>query len=231
MNERRLAIFDIDGTVTATNDVDTECYTQALATELGLAPADIRWMEAPHITDAGITRWLWTQHRGSLPTAAELSAIRTKFFRLLDDQLRQRPDRFLAMTGAADALERLHADGWTIALATGAWGASARMKLEAAGLPMGLPLFCSDDAFERAAIVSLALQHCERASGRPFDRVVSVGDGVWDVRTAKELGLPFVGVATGAKAERLSALGASHVIANLEYGPLSEAIAAARVPE
>jgi phosphoglycolate phosphatase-like HAD superfamily hydrolase len=230
MYRPRLAIFDIDGTVTATNDVDTECYTEALAAELGLTPEDIHWTEAPHITDEGITRWLWTQHRGSIPTAAELSAIRTRLFKLLDDLLRQRPDRFLATEGAADALERLGADGWTIAFATGAWGPSARMKLGAARLPTRLPLFCSDDAFERVAIVSLAWQHCEREGRVPFDRVVSVGDGVWDVRAAKDLGLTFVGVATGAKAERLSALGASHIIANLEYGPLSEALAAARVP-
>ncbi len=230
MAKSQLAIFDIDGTLTATNDVDTECYTETLAVELGLTPADIQWTEAPHISDAGITRWLWTQHRGCLPSESELSAIRGRFFKLLDDQLRQRPDRFRAVMGAADALEKLRTDGWEIALATGAWGPSARMKLEAAGLPMALPLFCSDDAFERAAIVSLAWEHRVRAAGRPFDRVVSVGDGVWDVRTAKQLGLPFVGVATGAKAERLSALGASHVIADLDYASLSEALAAARVP-
>lgn len=230
MNERRLALFDIDGTLTATNDVDDECYTQALAAELGLTPAEIRWSDAPHITDAGITRWLWMQHRGSLPTAAELSAIRSRFFRLLDDQLRQRPERFVAISGAVDALEKLQADGWAIALATGAWGPSARMKLDAARLSIGLPLFCSDDAFERETIVSRAWEHCVREAGRPFDRVVSIGDGVWDVRTARQLGLPFVGVATGDKAERLKTLGASHVVANLEYRQLSEALATARVP-
>jgi phosphoglycolate phosphatase-like HAD superfamily hydrolase len=230
MNERRLALFDIDGTLTATNDVDTECYTEALAAELGLTPAEIHWSDAPHITDAGITRWLWMQHRGSLPTVAELDAIKSRFFRLLDDQRRQHPDRFAAVTGAMDALERLHADGWVIALATGAWGPSARMKLDTAGLSTPFPVFCSDDAFEREAIVSRAWEHCVRAAGRAFDRVVSVGDGVWDVRTARQLGLPFVGVATGDKAERLKALGTSHVIADLEYQPLSEALVAARVP-
>lgn len=230
MTERRLALFDIDGTLTATNDVDTECYTQALAAELGLTAAEIQWTESPHISDTGITRWLWMQHRGRLPSAAELAAIQTRFFQLLDDQRRESPDRFRPIEGAAEALERLQADGWVVALATGAWGHSARMKLDAAGLPTTLPLSCSDDAFERASIVSLAWEHCVRAAGRSFDRVVSVGDGVWDVHTAKQLGLPFVGVATGDKADRLKALGASHVIASLDYTPLSEALVAAEVP-
>jgi phosphoglycolate phosphatase-like HAD superfamily hydrolase len=230
MSERRLVLFDIDGTLTATNDVDTECYTRAVAEALGLTATDIAWSESPHISDTGIARWLWMQHRGCLPSENELSAVRARLVELLDDQCRQNPDRFRAVTGAADAVERLHADGWVIALATGGWGPSARLKLAAARLPADLPIFCSDDAFERETIVSLARDHCVRAAGGAFDRVVSVGDGVWDVRTAGQLGLPFVGVATGAKAERLKALGASHVIPNLEYTLLSEALIAAQVP-
>jgi beta-phosphoglucomutase-like phosphatase (HAD superfamily) len=34
----RLAIFDLDGTLTDTNAVDDECYLEAMSTELGCAP-------------------------------------------------------------------------------------------------------------------------------------------------------------------------------------------------
>ena len=37
----QLAIFDIDGTLTATNAVDDECYARAVAEMLDVAPEDI----------------------------------------------------------------------------------------------------------------------------------------------------------------------------------------------
>ncbi len=46
------------------------------------------------------------------------------------------------------------------------------------------------------------------------DRIVCVGDGVWDVRTARQLGYAFIGVGSGAEADRLRAEGAGHVVAD-----------------
>jgi phosphoglycolate phosphatase-like HAD superfamily hydrolase len=40
----------------------------------------------------------------------------------------------------------------------------------------------------------------------------SAGSGVWDARTARNLGLPFVGIGSGARAARLAAEGARHVV-------------------
>jgi phosphoglycolate phosphatase-like HAD superfamily hydrolase len=41
---------------------------------------------------------------------------------------------------------------------------------------------------------------------------VLVGDAGWDVRTARSLALPFVGVASGQDGDNLRTAGASHVI-------------------
>ena len=45
-----------------------------------------------------------------------------------------------------------------------------------------------------------------------FARIVCIGDGVWDVRTAASLGLPCIGVGTAGRAERLAAAGATRVV-------------------
>jgi len=45
-----------------------------------------------------------------------------------------------------------------------------------------------------------------------FDRIVCVGDAVWDVRTALRLELPFVGLAAGTRAGLLHDAGASTII-------------------
>ena len=49
--------------------------------------------------------------------------------------------------------------------------------------------------------------------GQPSDRrelgsTVYVGDGVWDARACRNVGIPFVGIGTGIRATRLSAEGA-----------------------
>jgi phosphoglycolate phosphatase-like HAD superfamily hydrolase len=172
---RRLVLFDIDGTLTATNAVDDECYCQAIAAELGLKVVDIKWATAPHITDTGIAHWLWTQHRNRPPSSDELSAVRTRFVALLEHQLASSQSRFRAVRGAGHALHRLRETGWTVAFATGGWGESARIKLRAAGIAFaGIPLACADDALSRAAR-RLALPFVGIAAGEKADRLKVAG--------------------------------------------------------
>jgi hypothetical protein len=54
----RLAIFDIDGTLTDTNGVDDDCYRAAVAGALRIDPGSYDWTKAAHITDAGIFQWV-----------------------------------------------------------------------------------------------------------------------------------------------------------------------------
>src|SRR5262249_21957606 len=117
--------------------------------------------------------------------------------------------------GARAFLRRLQADArWRLALATGGWAASARFKLAAAGLPVdAFPWATADDALDRVDILRAAVARAEQAYGqRRFGGLVYVGDGVWDVRAAKALGLGFLGVATGAQARRLLEAGARWLV-------------------
>jgi phosphoglycolate phosphatase-like HAD superfamily hydrolase len=64
-----------------------------------------------------------------------------------------------------------------------------------------------------------------------FSRILSIGDGVWDVRAARSLKLPFVGIGRGAGAERLAGLGASHVLPDFrDLGTVFKAMNEALVP-
>ena len=113
-------------------------------------------------------------------------------------------------------LGELPAKGWQIAVATGGWGPSARLKLSVAELAIDDAVFaCADDGRSRADIVRLARDRAEAFYGRRFDRVVSIGDGVWDVQTAIELDMPFVGIGTGNARDQLRRAGASIVLAGL----------------
>jgi phosphoglycolate phosphatase-like HAD superfamily hydrolase len=229
---RRLAIFDIDGTLTDTNHVDDECYREALARALELTPAAIDWSGAPHVTDSGIFGWVCEAHQRPSPSVEHMARARSLFVDRLTAVLHEDSARFAAIPGAASALRRAASGGWRLAVATGGWGPSARLKLRAAGLDVPDDvLACSDDAVSRADIVRLARRRAERFYGCAFERVVSVGDGRWDVETALALDLPFIGIGSGTRAAALRAAGAGIVLA--DYSDLSafeRALESATVP-
>jgi phosphoglycolate phosphatase-like HAD superfamily hydrolase len=223
----QLAIFDIDGTLTATNAVDDECYAGAVAEMLDVAPAAIDWSGTPHVTDTGIARYLWTRHRARAAEVGDLTALEQRFLAMLAAELRRAPERCVAIAGAETLFQQLRRAGWHIALATGGWHASASMKLRAAGIAVtDLPMACADDAESREDIVRLARQKAEQQAGITFRRVVSVGDAPWDVRTARSLGLPFVGIATGVLAERLRTEGATTILP--DFGDAAAVLTALR---
>ncbi|NNF29733.1 MAG: HAD family hydrolase [Gemmatimonadetes bacterium] len=205
----RLVVFDIDDTLTRTMEVDGECFLQTVEEQLGLDTSQLRWSEFPHVTDTGLLDVLFRKARGNPPTLGEHDRFLARFFQVLQAEHGRNPHRFRAIPGAREILTTLrNSDQWCVALATGAWFRTARFKLLAAGIdPDGLPFATSDDHHTRAGIVTRAIRRAEEAAGltEGFDAIVAVGDGAWDVATASELGLSFIGV---GPPERLADIGA-----------------------
>lgn len=228
---RQLAVFDVDGTLTDTNAVDDECYLDAVADGLGLDRHSLDWSAAPHITDSGLLRWLAEQHAAPLEASHE-SAVLTRFVELLNQQLASSPARFRPIRGAVTVRAGLERRGWQIALATGGWEPSARLKLNAVGFDLReIALASASDALTRMDIVQCARRRATERFGT-FDRVVSVGDAIWDVRTATAVGWPFVGVATGSRADQLRAHGVTAILADLtDVDELAAALEAAKIPD
>ena len=92
-------------------------------------------------------------------------------------------------------------------------------------------LASASDAPTRREILELAVHRAVERSGGAFSRIVAVGDAPWDLRTAAALGWPFVGVASGERASRLRAAGASVVLRDLaDPAALHAALESAAVP-
>ena len=53
-----------------------------------------------------------------------------------------------------------------------------------------------------------------------FTCIVYVGDGVWDARACRALGIPFIGIGSGVRAARLASEGAVRVFQNLSESDL-----------
>ena len=213
---RKLAIFDVDGTLLDNMECEDACYSTALREMLGLSWVDTDWSRYEHVSDAAIAVEAFRRQFGSDPTTAQLDATISRFVRLLGDAHRADPEAIVPVTGALEMLESLQSRGWAVALATGAWRRAAELKLSGGGVRYAdLPLATSEDGPARTRIVTTARSRAERRHAiERFERVVCIGDGVWDVWAARDLELPFVGVGSGARAEQLATAGAHVVVAD-----------------
>lgn len=212
----QLVIFDIDGTLLNTYQVDGDCYVRALDIEFKITLADQDWDQFETVTDAGIFRELFRQRFGRLPDPGEVQAFIDRFVALLREAYEASPELFQEIRGASNLLKRLGTtDGLRVGLATGGWRASALFKLGCAGISAGkLPLSTAEDGDSRESIVMSCLAQAMTVyEVDHFDRIVSVGDQVWDVKTARAMNLPFVGV---GDPDRLRAWGATQAVPDFE---------------
>jgi hypothetical protein len=96
-----------------------------------------------------------------------------------------------------------------IALATGGWGESAKLKCRVAGLTIDRFAFAScDDSDAREEIMSIARARAAALNGiAGFDAFIYVGDGIWDWKASCRLGIPFIAIGDGSSVEILRQAG------------------------
>ncbi len=202
----RTVVFDLDQTLLRAEAIDWSIWLAAVAEVLGVAvPEDENWAAHPVHTDHGLLESLSRNLRGRPCGDAERARFEALLFDRLDALLAEDPGLFVPVAGAVEVVEVLAPRA---ALATGNLHAVTLRKVRSAGLRT-LPCSCSAPGIDRTTLVRRAL---ERAgwSGGP---ATSFGDGVWDVRAARALGVGFVGVAqTDAHERRLRDAGARHVV-------------------
>ncbi|HEX5607532.1 MAG TPA: HAD family hydrolase [Candidatus Binatia bacterium] len=205
-------LFDIDGTLTDTMDVDTRCFLQAFVDVCGFADVDPDWSRYRNTTDAGIFQEVFESRRGRSPTASETVQFRDYLVALFRSAALQGP--FTPIRGALDLLTRLRERGeYRIGLATGSWSDAARIKMAGAGFCYDdYPEASADDAPDRETIVRIAAARTAGETWKEWNRTIYVGDGVWDVKMSRLLGIPFLGIGAGAQREKLLAAGASYVL-------------------
>src|ERR1043166_1943377 len=203
-----LVMFDIDGTLTQTTKVDGDCFARSFKDVFGFDAIDTDWSHYPRTTDSGIFQDVFTSRMGRSPTAQEVSRFRQHFIQLLTAASSQSP--FAPVAGADALLSRLAEGGsHRVSLATGSWRDSARLKMASAGMCFDdHPAASADDALDRESIMRLSQQRAAERYGASFACTVFVGDGVWDARACRSIGVPFIGVGTEIRAARLSAEGA-----------------------
>lgn len=183
-----LVMFDIDGTLIESYDIDEQCFLTAIDEVLGIQ-IDACWERYPHVTDAGILDEILSQP-GFGPDRAVLEAqIKACFMQNLTVHLESNSVEPIA--GAIEFLAHLkQRDDVVLAIATGGWYESATMKLAAAGLDIsGIALATSSDHIARVEIMKLAEA---RAIEKPLLSRTYFGDAAWDKTASMVLDYNFV---------------------------------------
>ena len=70
-----LVMFDVDGTLTLSTEMDDRCYVQAMFEHLGVH-IDNDWSHYRQVTDSGIAAELFDRHQRP---REEMAAVRNRF--------------------------------------------------------------------------------------------------------------------------------------------------------
>lgn len=214
-----LIIFDVDGTLVGGEEHDWAAFDRALHDHLGFVHVPGFFAELEDVTAENVVT---AAARACARTCSEAvkTQVQDAYLAGLRAAHASTGDGFPARPGAKALLDHLASTaGVTVAIATGDWRPTITFKLGCAGIDVSrFVVATASDAPRRADIIRLA---AERA-GRPIEDAVYVGDGVWDLRACRQLGIPFIG--TGARLGRLRAAGVEFTCETLHLGEFLEAL-------
>lgn len=188
-----LVMFDIDGTLVDSAGFDAELYVEAVQSVLNIE-VDRNWDAYEHVSDSGILSQLLRDPRLIGDRRALEARVQRRFVQLVSDYVADRPAAVREIAGAKRLVDRLlELPRVRVAIATGGWEPTARLKLEHVGIASRrLALASSSDAAARIDIMRLA---ADRAlQGARVERATYFGDGPWDRRASAELGYDFIAV-------------------------------------
>ena len=204
-----MIVFDVDGTLIGGESTDWASFGEAFEEAAGFALDAAFFESIEEVTARAIVH----QALDSLPHHEKNEmerAVCEGFLQRLMEAHKNDPLSFTATEGAAELLLDLKEKGIPVAIATGDWRETISFKLRAAGISIeGIPMMTCSEFYSRADIISAAVTK----AGRSLREAVYVGDGTWDYRACKKLGIPFVGV--GHKKEKLRDAGATHILPDL----------------
>jgi phosphoglycolate phosphatase len=226
-----LVLFDIDGTLVDCGKAAGKCFSTAFQEAFGVPCPIFTAEEVSGLTDTAILMEVVRRlNLASYDFDRRRELAFAIYARNLAQELTLCPAR--ALPGAAEAVERVRSiPGCTTGILTGSTEATARVKLETAGISFE-QFVCgaySEDGELREALPPAARARFAKLFGLEPKTTVLIGDTPRDVQAALATGCEFIGVTTGpydrAALERAGARVILNDLSEPEY--LWRAVAAA----
>ena len=213
-----LLLFDIDGTLMLSGRAGLRALDRVFEEATGVGNA-FKEIGAAGRTDGYLLEEA-SRRAGIDLTPALRRSLQARYCEVLKEEiLLPGEGRKALMPGVKPLIETLQQrDDVVLALLTGNFRDSARIKLEHFGLwsPFQFGAF-ADDATDRNLLVPIALQRAREAGHDPrHERVIVIGDTPLDVECARAGGVRALGVATGSHSvDELRDAGAYEVLEDL----------------
>ncbi|BCQ37389.1 MULTISPECIES: HAD family hydrolase [Erwinia] len=200
-----IIVLDIDGTLTDSVRPHQIAFEQALRS-FPFPALSTDWGQYQHHSDSGIFYEAW--ELAGFNGKPDLIQLEEQYRLAYDQVLAQHP--VTPVAGASAFIASL-SQTWGIVFATGSLRSGALHKLSVIGIdPDDFILITASEFHTREEIVQQAVQAGSlRYQIRQPQRVISIGDGIWDLKTARNLGYEFLGIGEGTKAEQLRTSGAT----------------------
>ncbi len=184
-------MFDIDGTLVNSYKFDEQCYLKAAEIILGINISS-NWSEYKHATDAGILDEVIDKY-GIIGDKKQIQQnFRKVFIDLIEEYIRNNPNSINEIDGAAYFIQYLcKNENYKVAIATGGWEETAKLKLRAAGINVdGCAFASSSDHHSRVNIMNAAESKTE--GHIPFKSKTYFGDASWDKEASEFLNYRFI---------------------------------------
>lgn len=215
--KKKLIIFDIDGTLLYSNKIDSQCFAQTYEKVYQAKFPTIDWSKYPHVTDDTIFKTVIRNHFQREATLEEMNHFQNEFVALIQQKRKEKPQEFKEVPNSRKIVEHLlENDVYEVGIATGGWQRPAMVKLNHIGIPTNkLHMSFADGNPTREDIIKGVFQQTD-AKKMSFEKVVYVGDAVWDVTTTRNMNLPFIGVRRQGDFDVLKKIGAQTIISNYQ---------------
>ena len=228
-----LVIFDVDGTLVFSEKKDSQCFADTYQAFYGLPFPTIDWQKYPHVSDTTIFKTVIQEHFSRIPDEAEEESFRQRFVANIIQNRKETPSDYKEVPYAKRTIDQLLADNrFIIGVATGGWKAPAIVKLNFVNIPTNrLIITGADGKITREEITQETIDKAKALYG-DFERVVYVGDAIWDVTTTQNMDLPLIGIRRRGDIDFLSSKGVQLVLKDFEnYAAFLEGVLNVGVPE
>jgi phosphoglycolate phosphatase-like HAD superfamily hydrolase len=192
---KKLVIFDIDGTLTDSVSLYHKVVIDALQL-MGIGKIDTDFYHYKYHTDSYTLKFNY-ENFFNKPISDELML---QFEYLLEEELKKYPP-VQEIRGAKECVTSLLKSDIAIAFATGSLPKPAMLKLKQCDIWHDQNLIATSKiSYDRETFVLQAIENAKNYFNiEHFENIISVGDGIWDLQTAKRLNLEFIGVGNKQK--------------------------------
>lgn len=186
-----LIVFDIDDTLTKSEYQHQLAYVNTMK-EFGITQINQNWKDYKHHTDSFILKVNFENNLSEKFDLSFIEAFENRMTELIGSL-----KKVSEIKGAKETIDYFSKKtDYAISFATGSLLKPAFVKLNQSGIKYTDHLVVgSNKIYSREGIVETAIKRAKDVHKvTSFDNIISVGDGIWDLKTARNLGLHFIGI-------------------------------------